>query len=98
MTAYAIGSAQEHLAVRLELLDAEQDLAPQRRLKCCTPLSLERSPALTRMTYIARPPVGTRCASPIAPRTSHAWRPLQPPYSDPPPSQPRGLRAPRPRA
>jgi len=26
MTAYAIGSAQEHLAVRLELLDAEQDL------------------------------------------------------------------------
>ena len=48
MTAYAIGSAQEHLAVRLELLDAEQDLAPQRRLKCCTPLSLERSPALTR--------------------------------------------------
>jgi len=26
MTAYAIGSAQEHLAVRLELLDAKQDL------------------------------------------------------------------------
>jgi len=26
MTAYAMGSAQEHLAVRLELLDAEQDL------------------------------------------------------------------------
>lgn len=98
MTAYAIGSAQEHLAVRLELLDAEQDLTRQRRLKCCTPLSLERSPALTSMTYIARPPAGTRSVSPIAPRTSHAWRPLQPPYSDPPPSQRRGLRAPRPRA
>ena len=42
--------------------------------KCCTPLSLERSPALTSMTYIARPPVGTRSVSPIAPRTSHAWR------------------------
>jgi hypothetical protein len=26
MTAYAIGSAQEHLAARLELLDTEQDL------------------------------------------------------------------------
>jgi hypothetical protein len=26
MTVYAIGSAQEHLAVRLELLDAEQAL------------------------------------------------------------------------
>jgi hypothetical protein len=33
MTAYAIGSAQEHLDVRLELLDAEQDLARSRRLK-----------------------------------------------------------------
>ena len=99
MTAYAIGSAQEHLAVRLELLDAEQDLTLARGgSKCCTPLSLERSPALTSMTYIARPPVGTRSVSPIAPRTSHAWRPLQPPYSDPPPSQRRGLRAPRPRA
>jgi hypothetical protein len=98
MTAYAIGSAQEHLAVRLELLDAEQDLTHYRRLKCCTPISLEHSPALTSMTYIARPPAGTRSASPIAPRTSHAWRPLQPPYSDPPPSPRRGLRAPRPRA
>jgi hypothetical protein len=50
------------------------------------------------MTYIARPPAGTQSVSPIAARTSHAWRPLQPPDGDPPPNQRRGLRAPRPRA
>jgi hypothetical protein len=79
MPAYAIGAAQEHPAVRLALLDAEHDLTRWRRLKCCTPLSLERSPALTSMTDTARPPAGTRSVSPIAPRTSHTWRPLQPP-------------------
>jgi len=38
MTAHAIASAQEHPAVRLELLDAEQDLTRQRRLKMLHPI------------------------------------------------------------
>jgi hypothetical protein len=46
-----------------------------RRLKCCIPLSVERSPPLTSKTYIARPPRGTRSASPVASRKSHTWRP-----------------------
>src|SRR6478672_3610032 len=33
-----------------------------RRLECCIPLSVERSPPLTSRTYIARPPRGRRSA------------------------------------
>jgi hypothetical protein len=62
-------------------------------------------PALTRALVTARiedlhraAARGARSVSPVASRTSHAWRPFQPPHSDRPPAEPRGLRAPRPTA